>query len=224
MNYTVRECFGWHLPRRPPQMALTRNLQSYHTTHITLTTADNFDPVPAYWHEPIDVYQDSARDYLEQLDERFPRPDQREQNEANEIDPLHTRMPLLHDEWLKTEGDLTKLFVTEFIYPIKMALEKSLPEGKHIFCKAQYYDSTTQSRFDFLWVLVEGDPENPNKIIPLKIVDLKMPGTIFQNDFLGGAGADGSDYASKKGRAEQTLKGTLLSDNAALLSKQAKRY
>ncbi|CAN6595996.1 hypothetical protein TRVA0_001S02080 [Trichomonascus vanleenenianus] len=224
MFYTVRECFGCHLPRRPPHMAFAERLQPYHQTHVTLSTMQDYDPVPAYWHEPIDVYQDSARDCLQELDELYPRPDQREQNEQNVVDPLHFQMPFLRDEWLKTEGDVTKLFVTQFIYPIKLALEKSLPEGKHIFRKAQYYDSTTKSRFDFLWELVEGNPENPIKTTPLQIVDLKMAGTIFKNEFLSGAGADYSDYLKKRDNAEKSDERTLLLGNAALLSRQAQRY
>ncbi|CAN6662477.1 hypothetical protein TRVA0_034S00606 [Trichomonascus vanleenenianus] len=223
--YTTRECFDKQLPSGPPQMAFTVKKYPYHRTHSSGKSTKTYKSVPVYWEELVGVYEkDCAAEYLKQLDQFFPRPDLHEQNEVNVMDPLHTQTPFLHYEWLKTEGDVTKLFVTEFIYPTKIALEKLLPKGKHIFCKAQKYHRETSSYFDFVWEIVEGNPKNPKNIIPLAIVELKMPGTINESDSNSGCGCTPDEYRFLRGGASSSSKKTRLKHNAVLLSKQAKKY
>lgn len=132
-----------------------------------------------------------------------------------------TAMPRLEkSHYLRTEADVLRVSALQLIHPINLVLEGLLPSGAQFRCLSEVVTQNGKARTDLKWTYtVAGEP------ITVAILEYKNTNVIRKSDFSPAfTTEEGKKDAIAKSRRDRYEEGTLLEENAIVLSKQTNKY
>ncbi|CAN6660701.1 hypothetical protein TRVA0_032S01420 [Trichomonascus vanleenenianus] len=135
---------------------------------------------------------------------------------------LRSLMPAVGDNWVQTEGDVTKLVYKFILHPVDLALQAYVAQrggGDKIYGVAQYQTTSEPiCRSNYAWVLHSGDSKEL-----VHILELKNTRALREQDFAS-AQCTEQDFRRKAAEAYDRYHRTWLEDNASVLSVQVSKY
>lgn len=148
---------------------------------------------------------------------------------------LQTTLPYVPKTYLRCEGDVATLAEKLIINGIDIALQAlcnhlvvvgSLRVGSEIRKSVEHQEANCRPdiRWEICWPASPLDPKSETLRDTLAILDFKCPYAINEKDFETGTIDDTTQLASKIVQARREKSKTLLSGEAAELSKKANKY